>query len=124
MNQKSVTMIFLGAWCPVYLPALARFLTFYQSKGVDIYAKTGIAGIEKRESQSVVKTTTGKELKVDGVVAGIGVQPNQELAESAGLRVGNGVLVDEFLRTTDQDIYAAGDVANFYNPALDERVRV
>jgi NADPH-dependent 2,4-dienoyl-CoA reductase/sulfur reductase-like enzyme len=127
MNQKSVTMIFPedGIGARIYPPALSRFLnTFYQSKGVEIYAKAGIAGIEKRESQFVVKTTTGKELKVDGVVVGIGVQPNQELAGSAGLGVGNGVLVDDFLRTTDQDIYAAGDVANFYNPALDERVRV
>lgn len=127
MNQKSVTMIFpeddIGA--RIYPPTLARFLSaFYQSKGVDVWAKTGIAGIERRESQFVVKTTTGRELKVDGVVAGVGVQPNQELAGSAGLRVGNGVLVDEFLRTTDPDIYAAGDVANFYNPALGERVRV
>jgi 3-phenylpropionate/trans-cinnamate dioxygenase ferredoxin reductase component len=127
MNQKSVAMLFPedGIGARIYPPALSRFLnTFYQSKGVDLYAKTGIAGIEKRESQFIVKTTTGKELKVDGVVAGIGVQPNQELAGSAGLEVGNGILVDELLRTTDQDIYAAGDVANFYNPVLGKRVRV
>ena len=127
MNKKSVTMIFPedGIGARIYPPALSQFLnTFYQSKSVEIYAKTGIAGIEKQGSQFVVRTTTGKELKVDGVVAGIGVQPNQELAGSAGLEVADGILVDEFLRTTDRNIYAAGDVANFYNPSLGKRMRV
>jgi NADPH-dependent 2,4-dienoyl-CoA reductase/sulfur reductase-like enzyme len=127
MNHKSVTMIFpddaIGA--RVYPPALSRFLnTFYRSKGIVVHAKESVVGIEKRDSYYVVKTTSGKEVKADGVVAGIGIQPNQELAESAGLDVGNGILVDEFLRTKNPDIYAAGDVANFYSPALGKRVRV
>ncbi len=127
MNHKSVTMIFpdesIGA--RIYPPSLSRFLnTFFQSKGVDVYAKTGIADIEKRMSHYVVKTTDSRELKADGVVAGIGAEPNQELAASAGLEVSNGILVDEFLRTTSPEIFAAGDIANFYNPALDKRVRV
>jgi 3-phenylpropionate/trans-cinnamate dioxygenase ferredoxin reductase subunit len=127
MNHKSVTMIFpdeaIGT--RVYPPALSRFLTtFYQSKGIRVHSKESVVSIEKRDSQYVVKTTSGKELKADGVVAGIGIQPNQELAESAGLDVGNGILVDEFLRTKNPDIYAAGDVANFYSPALGKRVRV
>ena len=57
-------------------------------------------------------------------MAGIGVTPNVELAQSAGLKVDNGIVVDEFLRTSAPDIYAAGDVANFYNPALAKRLRV
>ena len=58
------------------------------------------------------------------VVAGLGIQPNVELAEQAGLRVDNGIVVDEMLRTSDPDIYAAGDVANFFNPSLGTRLRV
>ncbi len=61
---------------------------------------------------------------VDAVVAGIGIEPNIELAESIGLTTDNGVVVDEFLRTSNPDIYAAGDVAAFYNPALGKRMRV
>ena len=61
---------------------------------------------------------------VDGVVAGIGIEPDVRLAEGAGLEVGDGIVVDEFLRTSSPDVYAAGDVANFYNPDLDERLRV
>jgi NADPH-dependent 2,4-dienoyl-CoA reductase/sulfur reductase-like enzyme len=61
---------------------------------------------------------------VDIVVAGLGIQPNVELAEQAGLRVDNGIVVDELLRTSAPDIFAAGDVANFANPALGIRMRV
>ena len=61
---------------------------------------------------------------VSGVVAGIGVQPNVELAQAAGLAVDNGIRVDTSLRTSKPDIYAAGDVASFHNPALDKWLRV
>ena len=127
MNRKTVTMIFpddtIGA--RVYPPALSRFLnTYYQSKGIKLLTHESVVSIEKRGLQYVLKTTSGKELKADGVVAGIGIEPNQELAGSAGLEVGNGILVDEFLQTKNPDIYAAGDVANFFSPALGKRVRI
>jgi len=109
----------------VYPPALSRFLnTYYQSKGIKLLTHESVVSIEKRGLQYVLKTTSGKELKADGVVAGIGIEPNQELAGSAGLEVGNGILVDEFLQTKNPDISAAGDVANFFSPALGKRVRV
>jgi NADPH-dependent 2,4-dienoyl-CoA reductase/sulfur reductase-like enzyme len=127
MNRKTVTMIFpddtIGA--RVYPPALSRFLnTYYQSKGIKLLTHKSVVSIEKRGLQYVLKTTSGKELKADGVVAGIGIEPNQELAGSAGLEVGNGILVDEFLQTKNPDISAAGDVTNFFSPALGKRVRV
>jgi NADPH-dependent 2,4-dienoyl-CoA reductase/sulfur reductase-like enzyme len=65
-----------------------------------------------------------RELAADGVVAGIGIVPNVDLAQAAGLEVENGIRVDASLRTSHPDIYAAGDAANFYNPALDQRLRV
>jgi NADPH-dependent 2,4-dienoyl-CoA reductase/sulfur reductase-like enzyme len=65
-----------------------------------------------------------REIMADVVVAGIGIQPNVELAQSAGLAVDNGIRVDRSLRTSHPDIYAAGDVANFYSPDLDQRLRV
>ena len=61
---------------------------------------------------------------MDAVVGGIGIQPNVDLAVQAGARVDNGVVVDELLRTSVPDVFAAGDVANFFNPALDARLRV
>ena len=58
------------------------------------------------------------------VIAGVGITPNTELAEAAGLDVDNGIRVDAQLRTSDPDIYAAGDVANAFHPLLGKHIRV
>jgi 3-phenylpropionate/trans-cinnamate dioxygenase ferredoxin reductase component len=63
-------------------------------------------------------------MNTDGVVAGIGIAPNVELAQQAGLQVDNGIIVDAALRSSDPNIYAAGDVAAFHNSALGRRLRV
>jgi 3-phenylpropionate/trans-cinnamate dioxygenase ferredoxin reductase subunit len=127
MNHKSVTVIFPeeGIGARVYPSALSRFLnSFYQSKGVEVVTGHHVSDIEKRGTKFFVRTPDGHQWEVDGVVAGIGILPNVELAQSAGLAVENGIRVDEFLRTTHPDIFAAGDAANFYNPALASRIRV
>jgi 3-phenylpropionate/trans-cinnamate dioxygenase ferredoxin reductase subunit len=69
-------------------------------------------------------TTSGAELPADLVVVGIGAVPNSALAHDAGLEVGDGVLVDAALRTSDPVIFAAGDVASAFNPLLGRRIRV
>ncbi|MEV0842547.1 FAD-dependent oxidoreductase [Actinocatenispora sera] len=66
----------------------------------------------------------GETIPADAVVVGVGVAPDVTLAESAGLAVDNGVLVDACLRTSDPDIYAVGDIANHDHPLLGRRVRV
>jgi len=104
---------------------LSQFLSsFYKKKVVEVLAGVKIIGLEARGSQRVLKTSTNREIVVDGVVAGVGIEPNVELAQSVGLKVGDGIVVDEFLRTSHPDIYAAGDVAAFYNQALGKRIRV
>lgn len=127
MNGKSVTMIFpeesIGS--RAYPQELAAFLNeYYRSKGVEVLAGESLAGIDRSGSRYRVRTGRGKELEFDGVVAGIGIQPNVELARAAGLKVDNGISVDEFLRASQPDIFAAGDAANFFNSALDKRIRV
>jgi 3-phenylpropionate/trans-cinnamate dioxygenase ferredoxin reductase subunit len=69
-------------------------------------------------------TSGGQEIPADVVIVGIGVRPNTELAERAGLEVSDGVLVDQSLRTSDPDVFAAGDVASAYHPLLGKRIRV
>ena len=71
-----------------------------------------------------VITSSGVALPADKVVVGIGVVPNTGLAADAGLDVGNGVVTDAALRTSDPNIYAAGDLASSYHPLLGRRVRV
>ena len=83
-----------------------------------------IVTLEARGNQHVLKTVTKREIVVDGVVAGIGLDPNIELAQSAGLETDNGIVVDEFLRARHPDIYAAGDVAAFHSPVLGKHIRV
>jgi 3-phenylpropionate/trans-cinnamate dioxygenase ferredoxin reductase subunit len=91
-----------------------------------LYPESGesVADLEQRGGQFLVRTKSQREVSVDGVVAGVGIQPNVELAREAGLLTEDGIVVDELLRTSAPDIYAAGDVAWFYNPALDRRLRV
>ncbi len=127
MNGVSATMIFpdrsIGS--RIYPPGLSQFLnTFYSSKGVTILANESVVGIEETGSLYRVTTRSGKALKTEGVVAGIGIEPNVGLAKAAGLRIDNGIVVDEFTTTSGANIYAAGDAANFYNPALGKRLRV
>jgi NADPH-dependent 2,4-dienoyl-CoA reductase/sulfur reductase-like enzyme len=127
-----VTLVFPegGIGERIYPGDLARFLNdFYREKGVEVLADTLVVGLEQRDGRPVLKTRAAKDsgerdIPVDGVVAGLGIQPNVELARAAGLEVDNGIVVDEFLRTSHPDIYAAGDVASFYNPALGSRLRV
>jgi 3-phenylpropionate/trans-cinnamate dioxygenase ferredoxin reductase component len=127
MNGKEVVMLFpkeaIGSHA---FPAdLARFLNgFYREKGVEVLAGETVSGLETHTKKLDVRTSSGQEITVDGVVAGIGIAPDVRLAEGAGLEVGDGIVVDEFLRTSSPDVYAAGDVANFYNPDLDKRLRV
>ncbi len=125
--EKSVVMVFPeeAIAANVFPSDLARFLNdYYREKGVEVLAGETVVSVEPKESRQMVRTSSGKEFEVDGVVAGIGIRPNIGLAQQAGLTVENGVVVDEHLRTSAADIFAAGDVANFYHAALRERTRV
>ena len=124
---QEVTMLFpesgIGA---VQFPAdLSEFLNdYYREKGVTVQTGQMVTGIEKRGDRRILKTKDGQEIEADAVVAGIGIIPNVQLAEAAGLEVDGGIVVDEHVRTSHPSIYAAGDVASFYNPALGRRIRV
>ncbi len=124
---RDVTMIVPeeGIGARVFPADLAKFLVdYYREQGVDVRTGEGLADLQQSAGKVHVRTTHGKDIPVDVVVAGLGIQPDVELAEQAGLRVENGVVVDELLRTSAADIFAAGDVANFFNPALGVRMRV
>jgi 3-phenylpropionate/trans-cinnamate dioxygenase ferredoxin reductase subunit len=133
MNGKKVTMVLpeAGIGERLYPPDLVEFLTdFYREKGVEVLTGERAVGLEKRGDVLTLKTQGGKEIVVDGVVAGIGIEPNVQLAREAGLGVAgerdghNGIAVDELLRAGHPDIYAAGDVALFCDPLLGRIRRV
>jgi NADPH-dependent 2,4-dienoyl-CoA reductase/sulfur reductase-like enzyme len=109
---------------------LSGFLNdYYREHGVEVHAHSTVTDVVMRGSHFRVKSldkatgTTG-EIEVDGIVAGIGAQPNVDLALAAGLAVENGIVVHPFLRTSHPDVFAAGDVAAYWQSALGQRRRV
>lgn len=127
MQGKQVTLVFPGRWIGerIYPPDLAQFLNeAYREKGVELVPDEAVTGVEKAGSGFKVQTRSGRVFEADGVIAGIGIRPNVELAQSAGLNVENGIVVDDHLRTSAADIYAAGDVAMFPHPTLGKMLRV
>lgn len=124
---KKVIFIFRkdGIGARIYPHDLSQFLNdFFQKKGVEILAGEQIGSLISRGKQRLLKTLGGCEVIADGVIAGLGIELNVELAKAAGLQLGDGISVDEHLLTSHPNIYAAGDVAEFYNPALGKRVRL
>src|SRR2546422_6365940 len=81
-----------GLGARVFPADLARFLVdYYRQKGVELRMGEGMTGLEARAGKAVVRTTKNSQFTTDVIVAGLGIQPNVELAEQAGLRGGNGI---------------------------------
>ncbi len=127
MAGSKVSMVFLedGIGGALFPPDLSAYLNnYYQQQGVELIPQSAIAGVEANAEKIIARTESGQKLEVDAVVAGIGVKPEVDLAKSAGLQVEDGIVVDETLRTSAPDIFAAGDVANFTYHLLGKRMRV
>jgi NADPH-dependent 2,4-dienoyl-CoA reductase/sulfur reductase-like enzyme len=127
LQGSRVTMLFPdeGIGARLFPADLSRFLVgYFAEKGVEVHPGQKVTGISESGTQLVVEAESGLRSTVDVVVAGIGIVPSVELATGAGLEVENGIIVDEHLRTSDPNVFAAGDVARFFAPALGTRIRV
>lgn len=127
MYGSKVTMIFpeRGLGARIFPAGLSGFLNSqYRDRGVDLLPEENVSAVVRTGAKTAVTTRSGKTLNADAVIAGIGIEPEVSLAKALGLVVDNGIIVDKYLRTTREDIYAAGDVANFYSSALGHRRRV
>jgi NADPH-dependent 2,4-dienoyl-CoA reductase/sulfur reductase-like enzyme len=116
-----VTMFFPdeGIGSRLFPADLARFLVdYYREHGVEPQPGQKVKAIRPSGAQFVVETESGFQATVDVVVAGLGIVPNTDLAQAAGLSVEDGIVVDDRLRTSHEDVFAAGDVARFRVPAL------
>jgi NADPH-dependent 2,4-dienoyl-CoA reductase/sulfur reductase-like enzyme len=99
----------------------ASVTDYYREKGVDVRSGEMVSSA----SGERVRTQSGLDIEADAVVAGLGVVPNTELAEGAGLEVNDGIVVDEYGRVRGHDdVFAAGDVARFPVPALGILLRI
>lgn len=100
------------------------FAELHRRHGVEVATSVKVAGFDGDGRVEAVRLDDGTRYPADVVVVGVGIVPNVELATAAGLAVDNGILVDEYTRTADPAIFAAGDVTNHPNPVLGRRVRL
>ncbi len=127
MVGKKATMIFPddAISANVFPSDLAQYLNeYYREKGVEVLTGDTAASVQKDGERLIVRTGSGRAIETDGVVAGIGIHPNVELAEQTGIKVDDGIVVNEHLETSLPDIYAAGDAVNFFHAGLGKRTRV
>jgi len=100
------------------------FADLHREHGVDLRCGVNVTGVRPAGSGVTVQVADGPDVEADLLLAGVGVRPDTTLAEQAGLTVDDGILVDAQLRTSDPDVFAAGDVANAAHPLLGRSVRV
>lgn len=125
-NQgNDVAMVFPepGINARIFPSDLAAYLNaYYAERGVAVYPGSIVRAVE-RDDAGIVRTSLGdgRVLRTHEVVAAIGAEPETGLAEAAGLRIADGIVVDEYFRTSAPDVFAAGDVANYPDPVLGRR---
>ena len=100
------------------------YAAIHRDHGVDLRTGEDVDSVEERGGSVSVRTTKGDVIEGDAVVVGMGIQPNRELAEAAGLELTNGIAVDEYCRTSHEAVFAAGDVADHFHPVFGRRIRV
>jgi 3-phenylpropionate/trans-cinnamate dioxygenase ferredoxin reductase subunit len=110
----------------VAVPELSEFyLRAHRSRGVEVRLETSVEALNGMNNKVCsVQLANGETIDCDSVLVGIGVAPNQELAGSSNLDVGNGIVVDEHCQTSDPDIFAIGDCAEGINPVFGRRLRL
>ncbi len=126
-SEVEVTMVYGGPYLVdrVFPEDLGSALEAgYVSRGIAVHAEDVPVAFEGREGRLATTTKSGQRIEADFAVVGIGIQPETTLAEQGGLEVGNGIIVDEYQRTSDPNIFAAGDVAAFPYEALGDRMRI
>ena len=127
MNGARVTLLVDGECIGerVYPRALAAFVTdYFRGKGVDIRARSRVSGGNATDEGVMLALQDGGNVEAEWVVAGLGITPNVQLAQAAGLKVDNGIVVDDRLRASLADVWAAGDVASYPDATLRAQRRV
>ncbi|MEM0363809.1 MAG: FAD-dependent oxidoreductase [Sulfolobaceae archaeon] len=104
---------------------ISRFIQqYFEKKGVDFVLNESVKEIQGDNKVKHVLTDSGKKLDADLVLIAVGIVPNVEIAQRSGIDVNNGIVVNEYLETNMKDVYAAGDVANIYDPIEKRRKRI
>ncbi|HZP25570.1 MAG TPA: FAD-dependent oxidoreductase [Dehalococcoidia bacterium] len=100
------------------------YADIHREHGIDLRLNEAIDRFEGDSRVRRVVGSNGSILECDFVVVGVGIEPDISLVEATGIETGNGIVVDEYCETNAPGVYAAGDVANFFNAFLGERTRL
>ena len=112
----------LARVCP---PEIADYVAeLHRKNGVEIRTGVGVTAIEDMGDRLEIVTSGGERIAADYAAIGIGAQPNTEIAAAAGLAIEDGIKVDQFGRSSDPQIYAAGDVTRHLNPLVGRHIRL
>lgn len=112
-------------WSRVFTPAMSKFFEqYYTTREVRLLKGETVARLEGKERVSAVVLSSGKKVACDMVVAGVGAAPVTDVLAKTGLEIDNGIVVNEYLETNHVSVYAAGDVANYFDRIFDKRRRV
>jgi NADPH-dependent 2,4-dienoyl-CoA reductase/sulfur reductase-like enzyme len=126
-NGINVTMVFPGKRLMehFFTPRMSAFFQdYYEARGVNFRPQTQPIAFFGHDRVARVQLNTTQEIPVDFVVAGIGVEPATELFESTGLHIGDGIIVNKYLETNRNGVFAAGDVANCNDLIFQKRRRI
>ena len=100
------------------------FEAIHKKAGVKFFFNTLIEDIHQHNSQKIITVNNDEQINADAIIIGIGVNPKIRLAVEAGLDCQNGILVNEFCQTSDDNIFAIGDCANYPNSIYGQRLRL
>ncbi len=100
------------------------YADIHRDEGVDLRLQTGVTAFLGTDRVEEAVLTTGEHVPCDLVLVGVGTMIDTGYLEGSGVAIDNGVLVDQYCRTNVPDIFAAGDIANWYHPGLDSYLRV
>ncbi len=124
LNGVKVTLVTSDSHVGAHMFPEALAVSFdegFTEHGVTVRRGVKVSSGAEASARVKLQLDDGSSVEADAVVFGLGVRPNVELAEAAGLKIDNGIVVDEFLRTDDPHVYAAGDVASYPDAILGRR---
>jgi 3-phenylpropionate/trans-cinnamate dioxygenase ferredoxin reductase subunit len=109
----------------IFGPEIGAFYSdVHAEHGIELHLGDGVEAFEGDGAVQRVRTSSGKVIECDFALVGVGVAPRVELAHGAGLEVDNGIVVNEHLQSSAENVFAAGDVANAWHPFFERRIRV
>ena len=97
---------------------------YHEKRGNSILLNSNILSIQKLNNGYQIELNNNNKIVVDFIIAGIGSTPNVDLFKNTKLKINNGIVTDEYCRTSEKDVFAAGDVANFFHPFYNKQMRL